>query len=618
MTAFYRMKSKRKAVTEKRERLHDEPLSETLTMKSWNDVNRKLFANRKMMIILILFDSSRPPPLVGCDSVNFLENVSAFRAFQRKSFSHSAFNHLIIFFFIISAHPRWSLEPLNTIAITSRDALINCQAEGFPDPVIEWKKSNTRSLSGSYRPIIYDGRLHKLENGSLEIKHVDKLDEGFYMCKATNGIGSGISTVVQLSVRTPAHFKEEFRVETVQKSHPLVVRCEAFGDKPLAITWKKDGQPFAASTDKRYLISETISESGLTSQIKVDSADRRDSSLYTCITSNSYGSDEINLQVIVQGKFPLLRPLTWKSAIHSVWISLRGLREENSPESASVTQISPFSRVFYLSDCRRESEEKTGYWLIIDRNGPKPPDQRRTLVFIAPSRLLIPVHTFVLHSPFIWFWGDPSFIFSPLLTRFHPHLILSFSHCCICSPDHSSLLRSNNRRMDKRTEWWSSRWPSSSSSSWSWQRGQMRPAKLPSLESRVEPSPWAGHRPILATVPSSTTSLNIKRSSTNGQPMSRLKGFPERIRGPLSQVFGPELLITSGSTPRTRSADQKPVRSSMPSQNSRVIWSSSSARLLYSQDDYMMLYSVTHSCNLCLPEMPLLILPPRHQLLPPS
>ena len=249
--------------------------------------------------------------------------------------------------------------------------MIHCLAEGFPDPVIEWKRStmtsssmNQRSLllssssssstmmmpssSGtsssltspqssltapsspsSFKSIALDGKFSKLEsNSSLEIKHIDKSDEGYYMCKATNGLGSGISTVVSLVVKTPAHFKEEFRVETVAKSSPLIITCDALGDKPLSVSWKKDGQSLAVNpssnriqegnsdsfrealpsalsiiSDKRYLISESITDQGLTSQIKVESADRRDSSLYTCTASNAYGSDEINLQVIVQGMF---------------------------------------------------------------------------------------------------------------------------------------------------------------------------------------------------------------------------------------------------------------------------------------------------------------------------
>lgn len=190
------------------------------------------------------------------------------------------------------------------MAVTGRDVMMQCAADGFPEPTIEWRRSTSRSLSSTFRAVTFDGRFSRLPNGSLAVKHVDKSDDGYFMCKASNGIGSGISTVVQLSVRTPAHFKEEFRVETVPKSRPLSVRCEALGDKPLAIQWKKDGQAFgsgSAVSDKRYLISESMSERGLTSEIKVDSADRRDSSLYTCVASNAFGSDEINVQVIVQG-----------------------------------------------------------------------------------------------------------------------------------------------------------------------------------------------------------------------------------------------------------------------------------------------------------------------------
>ena len=222
--------------------------------------------------------------------------------------------------------------------------MIHCQSEGFPDPLIEWRRSLTpKSLSSSFAPISLDGRIHKLDNGTLEIKHVDKSDEGYYMCKSSNGLGPGISTVVTLTVRTPAHFKEEFRVETVTKSSQLTVKCEALGDKPLSITWKKDGQPFLPASssssntnnnnnispqDKRYILTESMTESGLSSIVRVDSADRRDSSLYTCSASNAYGSDEINVQVIVQGtstflSLSILKGCQYSSLVQSEWLTER-------------------------------------------------------------------------------------------------------------------------------------------------------------------------------------------------------------------------------------------------------------------------------------------------------
>lgn len=189
--------------------------------------------------------------------------------------------------------------------------MIHCQSDGFPEPLVEWKRASNSSRNSPYKTITGDGRLHRLENGSLEIRSVDKTDAGFYMCQASNGIGAGISAVVELQVRTPAHFLDEFKVETVRKGSAMSVKCQALGDKPLTVHWKKDGQPFAVGSDKRYQIRETITDEGISSQLQVDAADRRDSSLYTCTASNGFGSDETNLQVIVQGtlrKSSLTRP----------------------------------------------------------------------------------------------------------------------------------------------------------------------------------------------------------------------------------------------------------------------------------------------------------------------
>jgi len=182
---------------------------------------------------------------------------------------------------------------VNTIAVTGREAIVHCQADGFPEPLIEWKRASGAGRSSPYKLVTADGRLHKLENGSLEIRTVDKGDAGFYMCQASNGIGAGMSTVVELQVRVPAQFKEEFRVESVRKGGPLLITCQAVGDKPLTVRWKKDSQPFAVGADKRYQVTETITDEGISSQLKVDSTDRRDSSLFTCVASNGFGNDEV-------------------------------------------------------------------------------------------------------------------------------------------------------------------------------------------------------------------------------------------------------------------------------------------------------------------------------------
>ena len=96
----------------------------------------------------------------------------------------------------------------------------------------------------------------------------------------------------------------------VRKGHNIKLKCEAFGDKPIAITWTRDKQKIdvisnsdtmgSTSSDRRYEQSETINSKSIVSEVLIKRADRRDSSLFTCLASNSFGYDDTNIQLIVQ------------------------------------------------------------------------------------------------------------------------------------------------------------------------------------------------------------------------------------------------------------------------------------------------------------------------------
>ncbi|XP_076325900.1 cell adhesion molecule Dscam1-like [Tachypleus tridentatus] len=200
---------------------------------------------------------------------------------------------------VIYAPPRWISEPTETSVISNNDVIINCQAKGFPQPVISWKKS-TGSLSSDYVTLRTNAHINVMANGSLAIRKVEKSDEGFYMCQAANEMESGLSTVIRLHVKVPAYFTNKFKAETIQKGKLLCITCKMFGDHPLRVQWKKDGKHLDLRFNRRYDITRTLTDDGMSSQLQVQSADRRDSSLYTCVGSNSYGKDEMNIQVMVQ------------------------------------------------------------------------------------------------------------------------------------------------------------------------------------------------------------------------------------------------------------------------------------------------------------------------------
>lgn len=119
--------------------------------------------------------------------------------------------------------PIWLFEPEDIIAISGQMLVINCQAEGIPEPQVRWKVegndfldnnnnakklqpksipeiSSSNSNSNSFHAVISNPHMQILENGSLIIKEVNRDDHRRYMCSAFNGVGSGISTIIRLSV----------------------------------------------------------------------------------------------------------------------------------------------------------------------------------------------------------------------------------------------------------------------------------------------------------------------------------------------------------------------------------------------------------------------------------
>jgi hypothetical protein len=58
---------------------------------------------------------------------------------------------------------------------------------------------------------------------------------------------------------------------------------------------------FDPSLEPRYEIIKNERNDGFSLTLKIVDCDRRDSALFTCISANSYGKDEYNVQVIVQG-----------------------------------------------------------------------------------------------------------------------------------------------------------------------------------------------------------------------------------------------------------------------------------------------------------------------------
>lgn len=69
----------------------------------------------------------------------------------------------------------------------------------------------------------------------------------------------------------------------------------------MIVTWRLDNKSSLLRTDDpRFEKREEMSDRKIISSLKIDSVQRKDSSLFTCSVSNSYGEDEMNIRLIVQ------------------------------------------------------------------------------------------------------------------------------------------------------------------------------------------------------------------------------------------------------------------------------------------------------------------------------
>ncbi|KAH8025841.1 hypothetical protein HPB51_012873 [Rhipicephalus microplus] len=162
--------------------------------------------------------------------------------------------------------------------------IFDCQADGFPVPVIRWKKEYRAEGGRDFAVIISNANVQILENGSLSIREADRSDAGHYMCQALNGVGPGISTVVKLDVHVAAHFERKFQALNISTRRQRRV----------------DLQSRRRATNHRYAVEEKPSADGFEYVIRIPSVDRRDSSLFSCYAENAYGRDDTNFQVVVQ------------------------------------------------------------------------------------------------------------------------------------------------------------------------------------------------------------------------------------------------------------------------------------------------------------------------------
>ncbi|KAF3692773.1 Down syndrome cell adhesion molecule-like protein 1 [Channa argus] len=203
----------------------------------------------------------------------------------------------------VTVPPRFVVQPNNQDGIYGKAGILNCSVDGYPPPKVMWKHAKAGiGNPQQYHPVPLTGRIQIMTNGSLLIRHVLEEDRGFYLCQASNGVGSDISKSMVLTVKIPAMITSHPNTTMAKKGHVKELNCTARGEWPIIIRWERGDTVIDPDRNPRYSITTSPNEKTdeVLSTLKLKPAEREDSVFFSCHAINSYGEGRGLIQLTVQ------------------------------------------------------------------------------------------------------------------------------------------------------------------------------------------------------------------------------------------------------------------------------------------------------------------------------
>ncbi|NXL86192.1 DSCL1 protein, partial [Alectura lathami] len=156
---------------------------------------------------------------------------------------------------IVRVPPRFVVQPNNQDGIYGKAGVLNCSVDGYPPPKVMWKHAKGSGNPQQYHPIPLTGRIQILPNSSLLIRHVLEEDIGYYLCQASNGVGTDISKSMFLTVKIPAMITSHPNTTIAIKGQSKELNCTARGERPIIIRWEKGDTVIDPDRNMRYAIA---------------------------------------------------------------------------------------------------------------------------------------------------------------------------------------------------------------------------------------------------------------------------------------------------------------------------------------------------------------------------
>ncbi|XP_039653962.1 neural cell adhesion molecule L1-like protein isoform X13 [Perca fluviatilis] len=175
-----------------------------------------------------------------------------------------------------------------TQLVKGEDLKLECIAEGFPTPQVEWVKMGHQLPTKA-----------KVENHGklLIVPRVEQEDSGKYMCKAKNGLGEAVHYFT-LKIEEPPEWVIEPESQLSMIGSEVLIKCSASGTPQPTITWRVNGELLqGAPAANRKVFDDTIA---------LRNAKASDSAVYQCEASNKHGTLLSNANIMIMNLSPII------------------------------------------------------------------------------------------------------------------------------------------------------------------------------------------------------------------------------------------------------------------------------------------------------------------------
>ncbi|XP_063767625.1 neural cell adhesion molecule L1-like protein isoform X2 [Eleginops maclovinus] len=175
-----------------------------------------------------------------------------------------------------------------TQLVKGQDLKLECIAEGFPTPQVEWVKMGDLLQSKARK---------EKHNKLLIVKEVELEDSGKYMCTAKNALGQA-HHYFTVRVEEPPEWVVEPESQLSMIGADVLIKCSASGTPPPSITWRVNGEPLqGAPAANRKVFDDTI---------MLHNAKESDSAVYQCEASNKHGTLLSNANIMIINLAPMI------------------------------------------------------------------------------------------------------------------------------------------------------------------------------------------------------------------------------------------------------------------------------------------------------------------------